>query len=78
MQYYEVEIAVNDSGNNDVSYWICIRGERQPSVAEASAFLKSDEEMYSGHVVGVYPIDYESARAFYDFDHADMWPVFGR
>lgn len=26
---------------------------------------------------GVYPIDLNTARACYDFERADRWPVFG-
>lgn len=77
MNYYECEIAVTTSGNSDEAYWICIRGVRKPSVEEASEFLRSDEEMYGGKVVGVYPIDLAVARDCYDFECEDNWPVFG-
>ena len=47
------------------------------TVQEAERFYAADVALYGGHVLGVYPIDLNTARACYDFERADRWPVFG-
>lgn len=63
-----------ESGND---YWMCICGVKKPTVQEAERFYAADVALYGGHVLGVYPIDLNTARACYDFERADRWPVFG-
>lgn len=74
MHYYEVEFG---TGDENTAMWMCIKGERQPSIEEASHFLKKDAEMFGMPVHGIYPIDEITARASYDFSNAANWPVFG-
>ena len=50
---------------------------RAPTIQEAESFCAADAALHGGHVLGVYPIDLDTARACYDFDRADRWPVFG-
>ena len=76
INYYEVCITVDNSNDNE-EYWMCIRGIREPTVEEASIFLKKDEEMYNGHVTEVYPIEEDYARDCYDFSNINNWPTFG-
>ena len=74
MKYYEIEFS---DGNEETAVWVCIKGVRQPSIAEASEFCKRDAERYRLPVRGVYPIDEMTARSCYDFSGEERWPVFG-
>ncbi len=75
-KYFEICIGhgSKESGND---YWMCICGVKKPTVQEAERFYAADVALYGGHVLGVYPIDLNTARACYDFERADRWPVFG-
>ena len=75
-KYFEICIGhgPKESGND---YWMCICGVREPTIQEAERFCAADVALYGGHVLGVYPIDLNTARAYYDFERADRWPVFG-
>lgn len=75
MYYFEVEFS--DSGNENTANWICIRGVREPSVAEAAFFCKEDLDLYGFPVYRVDPIDEATARDCYDFSNEKSWPVFG-
>ena len=55
---------------------LCICGVKKPTVQEAERFYAADVALYGGHVLGVYPIDLNTARACYDFERADRWPVY--
>ena len=73
MNYYEINLKSEDDAD---SVWICIKGVRQPSIDEASEFLKGDVKKF-GPVLHVYPIDEITARGCYDFRNEPNWPVFG-
>lgn len=75
-QYFEICIGhrPKESGNDN---WMCIRGVRTPTITEAAQFCAADVALYGGHVLGVYPIDAESAKSCYDFSEESTWPVFG-
>lgn len=75
MKYFEIEFSNNGDENN--AYWICIKGNRQPTVAEATEFCQKDSEMYGLPVFRVDPIPENVARDCYDFSNEANWPVFG-
>lgn len=77
LSYYEVCIG-HGPKETDNDFWMCIRGEREPSIQEAEQFLAADIAKHGGHVLGVYPIDQEAAKNCYDFSREEQWPVFGR
>jgi hypothetical protein len=56
---------------------MCICGVRAPTIQEAESFCAADAALHGGHVLGEYPVDLDTARACYDFDRADRWPVLG-
>ena len=58
-------------------FWMCICGVRAPTIQEAESFCAADAALHGGHVLGEYPVDLDTARACYDFDRADRWPVLG-
>ena len=71
-QYFEVEFSIDHDENT--AEWICIRGERQPSVEEANVFCKADAERVKMPVTGVFPISRQEAEAFYDFTNEANGP----
>lgn len=75
-KYFEICIGsgLKESSND---FWMCVCGVRAPTIQEAESFCAADAALHGGHVLGVYPIDLNTARACYDFDRADRWPVFG-
>ena len=75
-QYFEVCIG-DGPGESYNDCWMCIRGVRVPSIQEAEQFLAGDIAKIGGHVLGVYPIDRETAKGCYDFNYVEQWPVFG-
>ena len=79
MEHQSFEICIGKGPNEgDNDSWMCIRGVRAPSIQEAEQFLAADVAIYDGHVLGVYPIDRETAKSSYDFSNEGKWPVFGR
>lgn len=74
-QYFEAEFSNNHE--QTTAEWICIRGVRQPSVAEAQEFLSGDSTRLGLPVTDVRPITEEEARSCYDFSVESQWPVFG-
>lgn len=78
LQYFEV--AFSDSGNPDDcnATWVCICGTDRPTVAEAQQFMAKDSDLFKAPVVGVFPIDEQTARACYDFDREADWPIFSK
>ncbi len=57
---------------------ICIRAIREPTVTEASAFCRADEEILKRKVTNVKPLTEVEARSCFDFSNEDEWPVFGK
>ena len=56
---------------------MCIKGYRRPSIEEANRFCRYDvENIFHMPVTGVYEIDEERARAWYDFSNESEWPIF--
>ena len=77
LNYFEVAFS-NGSANDNNAQWICIRGTQKPTLAEAHQFLALDCERFGLPVVGVYPIDKDTARNFYDFSNENNWPIFSK
>lgn len=75
-KYFEICIGSGPKESSN-DFWMCICGVREPTIQEVERFCAADVALYGGHVLGVYPIDLNTARACYDFERADRWPVFG-
>ena len=84
MRYFEIEFD-NEPRNQEGydgdcvgEYSICIQGEREPSIQEATEFCKSDmEHMGYKYVINVLEIDKEEASNFFDMENAEQrFPVF--
>lgn len=45
-----------------------------PTIYEAEEFVRKD--LMGRHITGVFPIDENEARCFYDFSNEEKWPVF--
>lgn len=78
LKYFEVAFSNSGSADDENATWICIRGTGEPTVAEAQRFLEGDSKRIGAPVVGVFPIDEQTARGSYDFEHEADWPVFSR
>lgn len=76
MKYFEIEFSNCPGEEDGFSEWICIRGNRQPTVKEASEFCKEDAKIIGMPVVRVDPIDEVYARDCYDFSNEVNWPIF--
>jgi len=83
MKYFEIEFdnePRNQEGwDGDVvgDYSICILGEREPSIKEATEFCKEDmEKMRYKYVVNVLEISQYEARTFFDMEKEKEFPVF--
>lgn len=77
LKYFEVAFS-HESADDCNATWVCIRGTEQPTVAEAQQFMARDSELFGAPVVGVFPIDEQTARACYDFDNEANWPIFSK
>lgn len=85
MRYFEIEFD-NEPRNQDGAdgdcvgdYSICILGESEPTIQEASEFCKSDmEQMGYKYVVNVLEIDADEAHKFFDMEKEDEFPVFAK
>ncbi len=83
MRYFEIEFD-NEPRNQDGleketigEYSICILGEREPSIEEATQFCKEDmEKMGYKYVVNVLEIEQIEARTFFDMEREKEFPVF--
>lgn len=75
-QYFAVCIG-HGPEESDHDFWMCIRGVKAPTIAEIELFCVADVSRYGGHVLGVYPIDKDTAESCYDFSRESDWPVFG-
>ena len=73
MNYYEIDFGY--AVENDR---ICIKGLREPTIAEANEFCKADVKRFGAEVTKVTPIEKNEAEAFYDFSNEAVWPVFGK
>lgn len=76
MMYFEVVFSKSGDADDCNAVWICIRGTERPSLEEAQRFLAQNSGSFGMPVVGVFPIDEQTARACYDFDNEANWPVF--
>lgn len=78
LKYFEV--AFSDSGDPDDcnATWVCIRGTEQPTISEAQRFMARDSKLFNAPVVGVFPIDEQTARSSYDFDNEANWPIYSK
>lgn len=56
-------------------YSIVIRSTHKPTLEEVKKWVKADSDKF-GEVTGIYDIDEEDARKFYDFENEKNWPVF--
>lgn len=74
VKYFEICISPEGEDSLD-SYWICIKGVREPSLEEAEAFLTTLEA--KERVIDVVEIDEADALVDYNFDNETDWPVFG-
>ena len=73
MNYYEI-----DFGEGVENDRLCIKGLREPSIAEANEFCKEDAKRFGAEVTKVTPIERDEAEALYDFTNEAVWPVFGK
>lgn len=78
MMYFVVALAGSGDADDCGSAWTCIRGTEQPSLEEAQRFLAQNSEWFGMSVMGVFPIEEQTARACYDFSNEANWPVFQR
>lgn len=70
IRFYEVDLTPE--------YSICIRAIAEPTKEGLNKFLAADLARYdSKEVLAWYPIIETEARAFYDFDKYEDWPVYG-
>lgn len=83
MRYFEIEFDNEphnqEDWNGDIigDYSICILGEREPSIQEATEFCALDMKMMGyKYVVNVLEIDQEEARMFFDMERENEFPVF--
>lgn len=83
MRYFEIEFdneprnQENYDGTTIGEYSICILGEREPTIQEATEFCKEDmKQMGYKYVVNVLEIDQEEARTFFDMEREKEFPVF--
>lgn len=81
IKFFEIEFDHNprmrDTDNCGGDYSICILAEREPSYEEAEQFCKKDmEQMGYEYVVGIFEINEEGAKDFYDMENMDKFPVF--
>lgn len=83
IRYFEIEfdnVPRNQEGwEGDTigDYSICILGEREPTIQEATEFCKEDmKQMGYKYVVNVLEIDQEEARTFFDMEREKEFPVF--
>lgn len=83
VRYFEIEfdnVPRNQEGwEGDTvgDYSICILGEREPTIQEATEFCKEDmKQMGYKYVVNVLEIDQEEARLFFDMEREKEFPVF--
>lgn len=74
--YFEICIG-SGPAECDGDFWMCACGVKVPTISEAELFYAADVSRHGGHILGVYPIDRETARSCYDFSYEDRWPVFG-
>lgn len=77
-QYYECEFAKGTEDNyTSNGYSICIVAKREPTLEEATEFLKQDLE-YIGYdfVSNIFPLTYEEAHDMFDMDNEENFPVF--
>lgn len=66
VSYYELDF--------DDNYGMVIKGTECPTIYEAEEFVRKD--LMGRHITGVFPIDENEARCFYDFSNEEKWPVF--
>lgn len=83
MRYFEIEFDNSPRNQDGVEgectgdYSICILGEREPSIQEATEFCKEDmEKMGYKYVVNVIEIPQEEARTFFDMEKEKEFPIF--
>lgn len=78
-KYYEVEFAKYLSNFEDYisDYSICIIGEREPSIEEATEFCKEDlQKLGYDFVSNVFPLSLEEAHKFFDMENEEWFPIF--
>lgn len=83
MRYFEIEFDNEPRNQNgfegDVigDYSICILGEREPTIEEATKFCEMDmNKMGYKYVINVLEIPQEEARTFFDMEKEEEFPIF--